>query len=381
MAISQVLLTTSGRSVDSLTEWDLDFGGCRSLSSDIRSRGSRFTANVLETGLSYQQPLSGRQAPTPIQSPQPYPQVSNEPPAPVVDPGVEHIQSAGSAMLTTPGLAEFRKLLERARIEHAETFRELTSSQNAERAAVSHYESWKSGWLLRRLMKSKFAELGSVAEEATAKRMELEEQEALARLNTQIEVPSGVRAAYARLADAFAQLSGSKRIWDTVSHRAINQIVERSNASRAIDRQPVKFRLGRCQVIESEWQVPHLENANGGDLFLFPLLVVYFAGEGAFALLEYKELQFVAGPSTFQEEEQVPADAKVIGQTWAKVNKDGSPDRRFKENYAIPIARYGRFAFASATGLNEEYMVSNYEISQAFANEWRSLVQAIARGA
>lgn len=340
-------------------------------------RGSRFTTNVLGTGLSYQQPLSGRRAPQPTES---HVEVPNEPLATLVDPRVEHIQSAGSAVLTTPGLAEFRRLLERARIEHAETAREFASSQDAERAAVSRYESWKSGWLLRRLMKSKFAELGSVAEEATAKRVELEEQEALARLNTQIEVPSGVKAAYARMVDAFAQLARSKHIWDTVSHRAINQFVERSNATRAIERQPVKFRLGRCQVIESEWQVPNLGNANGGDLFLFPLFVVYFAGEQAFALLEYKELQFVAGLTAFQEEEEVPNDTKVIGQTWAKVNKDGSPDRRFKDNYSIPIAQYGRLTFASATGLNEEYMVSNYDASQAFASEWASLVRAIKRG-
>lgn len=177
------------------------------------------------------------------------------------------------------------------------------------------------------------------------------------------------------------KLSGSRLIWDTVSHRAINQTIERSSATRAIDCEPVKFRLGQCDVIESEWQVPHLENANGGDLFLYPIFVVYFAGEKAFALLEYKDIQFNVEVTNFQEEEQIPNDSKVVGRTWAKVNKDGGPDRRFKDNYEIPIARYGRLTFGSTTGLNEEYMVSNHEASQAFANEWASFVQAIDRRA
>ena len=29
-----------------------------------------------------------------------------------------------------------------------------------------------------------------------------------------------------------------------------------------------------------------------------------------------------------------------FGQTWARVNKDGKPDRRFANNYAIPESRY-----------------------------------------
>ncbi len=134
-------------------------------------------------------------------------------------------------------------------------------------------------------------------------------------------------------------------------------------------------------MIQSEWQVPHLENANGGDIYLFPLFVVYFAGEQNFALLEYKDVQFISVATRFHEEEGVPADSRVVGRTWAKTNKDGSPDRRFKENYEIPVAEYGKLVFKSSTGLNEEYMVSNLASCQAFSKEWNALVQGIARGA
>jgi hypothetical protein len=283
-------------------------------------------------------------------------------------------------MLTTPGIAEFRQLLDHARTVHAETARELAAAQASEQIAVAKYQSWKNGWLFKRLRKARFAELGAAAEEATARRAELVEQEAQAHLGTQIEIPDTLKATYARFCDAFAQMSRCNRIWDTVSHRAINQVAERTLASRAIERKAVSFKLGRCEIIESDWVVPHLENANGGELFLYPLFIVYFAGEQSFALLEYKDVEFSCNAQRFQESEAVPGDAMAVGRTWAKTNKDGTPDRRFKENYEIPVAEYGGLVFRSSTGLHEEYMLSNFASCKAFAAEWQALVAGIANG-
>jgi Protein of unknown function (DUF4236) len=348
-------------------------------------RGPHFTATVPGSGLSFRQPLTGGRvvdsplpANVPAYTPQPDP-VSRPLPAP--EARMEQIESAGSAVLTTPGISEFRKLLDRARIEHADVVRELIPSRSAEQMAARNYSSWRDGWFLRRIRKTRFAQLAAMAEEATARRSELEQQESLARLGTQIELPDRLRATYSRFSDAFVRLSQSSRIWDTVSHRAINQFAERTLAARAIERKPVSFQLGCCNVIQSDWEVPHLENANGGDLYLFPLFVVYFAGEKSFALLEYKNVQFLFGTTRFHEEEAVPPDSQVVGRTWAKTNKDGSPDRRFKGNYEIPVAEYGKLVFRSETGLNEEYMISNATVCEAFAKEWSSLVQGLAEGA
>jgi hypothetical protein len=55
----------------------------------------------------------------------------------------------------------------------------------------------------------------------------------------------------------------------------------------------------------------------------------------------------------------IPADSPVVGHTWWKANKDGSPDRRFKGNFRIPIVQYGMLTLKSPTGLNEAYLISN----------------------
>ena len=52
----------------------------------------------------------------------------------------------------------------------------------------------------------------------------------------------------------------------------------------------------------------------------------------------------------------------------SKVNKDGSRDKRYKDNYRIPILRYGQIHLKTDQGLNEVYMVSNADALLEFAS-------------
>ena len=85
----------------------------------------------------------------------------------------------------------------------------------------------------------------------------------------------------------------------------------------------------------------------------------------------------------FHEDEHVPADARVVGHTWLKANKDNTPDRRFRDNRQIPVALYGWLEFRSG-GLHEAYMVSNADAAAEFATAFdryrRALAAFAARG-
>ena len=61
-------------------------------------------------------------------------------------------------------------------------------------------------------------------------------------------------------------------------------------------------------------------------------------------------------------------------------NKDGYGEW-IRSEAQIPVAEYGKLVFQSATGLNEEYMVSNVSACEAFAKEWDALLLGLARGA
>ena len=315
--------------------------------------------------------------PTPQRKTAPSARKSSQPTVPAV---VEEIRSAGSSTMTTSGLSEFKRLLENAQRENSEIAKSLRACRAEETEVVNRYQRWKNGWLFRRLFKAAFAEMGSKADITTARRVELEQQEILSRLKTQIQMPHAVELAFARMIDDFALVAFSERIWDTVSHRSTNRVAERTAASRAIDRRPVSFKLGSCQVIDYEEKIPHLENANGGDIFLYPAFILYFLTNETFALLEYKEVQLTFETANFVEEAKVPSDSEVVAKVWAKANKDGSRDKRFAQNYEIPVAKYGRLVFASKSGMREEYLISNFKTAESFASCFHELAKVSGHG-
>jgi hypothetical protein len=325
-------------------------------------RGPALTANGFGTGLSYQHRFSNSRKSTYDNLGEP----SSAPPEQPSQPQLSDIKSAGSGELTTPGLIEFRTLLEQAKSEHGDIVRDLDLARHTESVSFARYTRWKSGWLLRRLFQSKFQSLQVEADEAAAKRAELEEQEQLSRLQTQIDIPPEVASTFSRLCDEFDILSKSDSIWDTTEQRNANRAAERTTATLRVSREPVSFKLDRCELIESEWRVPHLENANGGDIFFYPSFVLYFISTESFALLEYRDMQLSFSVTGFHEEQKIPPDATIVGHAWAKANKDGTPDMRFKDNYQIPIALYGNLTLTSETGMNEGYLISKARQAEVF---------------
>lgn len=353
--------------------------GVGPLRATIGPQGPAITARVPGTGIAFRHALGKHHTlrthsntPNPLQQPD-----ESLPTVLTPAPELESIKSAGSTDLTTSGLAEFKRLLEQARREHSAIILELDRIRSEESRNTARYTSWKNGFLLRHIFKTKYEQLHTAADESIARRVELEEQEKLSRLQTDIDIPDEVSRAFNLMCDEFARMANSNRIWDTVGQRSTNRALERTSATRTIDRKPVTFQLNRCDIIESKWNVPHLENANGGDIYFFPAFSVYFISTDSFSLLEYKDIRLDYSPQKFIEEEGVPNDTVVVGNTWKKTNKDGTPDKRFKDNHQIPVAQYGKITIKSTTGMNEEYMVSNAESAKAFALAWLSLAKAI----
>ena len=113
-------------------------------------------------------------------------------------------------------------------------------------------------------------------------------------------------------------------------------------------------------------------NKNGGDLYIYPGFVLYGESRDAFALIDFRDINLNFEMARVLHEGKVPDDAKVVEYTWAKVNKNGTPDKRYKDNYQIPIVGYGMIQLTSAGGLNEEYQFSNAALVERFSNAWRT---------
>jgi hypothetical protein len=171
---------------------------------------------------------------------------------------------------------------------------------------------------------------------------------------------------YAQVVAGFKQLCTSIKIWDVTSEHHQDRVSTRSAASAVVSKREVRFGMRSLPHICCELDTLWMKNANGADLYFYPGFIVMYKHSKDFALIGLHEMIVHHRPVRFVESGTVPADTKVIDHTWARVNKNGQPDKRFKDNYQIPIVKYGEIGLNTATGLQEVYMFSNYEYSEAF---------------
>lgn len=338
------------------------------LSFNVGAAGAFANINLPGTGVSYRERLPG---PAPAEAPPLVP----EPPAPSpagLQPARVEIQSASTYELASEALAQFQHLLTDASREQEELDREIAAATPEASNKTDRFQRWTDGAILRRLMRKKFEDIAAQAEEASAKLAELREQRRLALIATQIEVADILRRPFGRLCDAFARVTDCQKIWDTMSIQKTDRFRERTTAEHAIERKPVRFALGASDLLTCEWNVPKLANANGGDLYLYPGFLLYRVSRQSFAVIDAREVRVATSASRFIEEEGVPNDSEVVGEAWKRANKDGSPDRRFADNYRIPIVKYGELAFTTASGLNEIYLLSSYTAAEAFGKAWQA---------
>lgn len=183
---------------------------------------------------------------------------------------------------------------------------------------------------------------------------------------------------YNELLDAFKKLTTSHKIWD-VTHASLQDTVRaRSSAGTLVNKEEVQFGFKNLQDVKCEYVPMYLKNANGPDLYIYPCFIIVFKNRERFAVVGFDELEIIHRSVNFTERGKVPKDSKIIDHTWAKVNKNGTRDRRFKDNYQIPIVRYGEITFKTNLGLDEEYEFSNYEFSKNFVHSfdmYRELIE------
>lgn len=352
--------------------------GAAPFSLNVGPRGVYRNVSIPGTGIWDRQRLDVSLPPAPSQH---HPQLFDQDIAPPRIPAtasapmqqeVTEIRSASTEMLKSQSMADLQKLLEEAYEERSALREEIEASRQEADLATRRYRSWENGFLLKRVFSKSFAARKDVFETAQAKLDELREQLQLTVLATQIDIDREQAEPYFKMRDDFAALCESQKIWDTLERRSIDRVAERSAASEAVTREPVAFGLGSCDLIQWDQKALHLPNRTGGDLYIYPGFALYRAAKKAFAIIDSREIQLTSVPTKFIEDGKVPSDAKVVASAWAKSNKDGSRDLRFRDNYQIPIVVYGSLKFTSPGGLQEEFQTSNATLAERFAKAWNA---------
>jgi uncharacterized tellurite resistance protein B-like protein len=173
------------------------------------------------------------------------------------------------------------------------------------------------------------------------------------------------------LAKVVEALGSAHALW-AVRHEHVHGDWKRhAGAGTSVVRRRAHAGWGAPNYIHTNARVGFLR-IDGTRLYFFPdRLLIFSAGEVAAA--RYADLTLSAGSVQFMEEGGVPRDATVVGTTWRYVNKNGGPDRRFNNNYQIPMVRYGTLEVSAPTGMRLSLQTSAEEVAASAAELLRAV--------
>lgn len=94
-------------------------------------------------------------------------------------------------------------------------------------------------------------------------------------------------------------------------------------------------------------------------------------------MASYKDLNIIQSYTPFIESDKVPSDAEILRYTWKYVNRDGGPDKRFKNNRQYPVCKYGDLIISEGSNLYIRMMCSNYAKSEIFSEDFLTRCKAV----
>jgi len=175
---------------------------------------------------------------------------------------------------------------------------------------------------------------------------------------------------YSDLVSAFISLKNSDKIWDMTYSEANTDT--KAAAQTSMHRNEVAFSIESIPAIKTNEKSFYFENYNGGDFYFYPSFIIYFKTKDDIAVLDYSDLQLHYSEARFLEESKnIQTDTEIVGETWYRVNRDGSPDKRFVNNYKIPIVLYGSIHIKTESGINELYYISDFQKAKHFCEQYK----------
>lgn len=274
------------------------------------------------------------------------------------------IKSFNPELITSEGLFGLKESILKAKEEKEDLLKDFKITQNSFRLAkIVYYFSYTLlvGFVIK-WFKVNFEE----------KKIELSEAKNLYEnfsMEVEFNLEKEILNEYIDVKNNFLSVSRSEIIWDIKTTKSNDRVKERTCASDSVSREKVTFKFAKLDFINSKFEALKLSNANGADIYIYPgFIAMLHQVSNEFGLVDFREFDLHPSRTSFVETDPVPSDSKIIGHTWKYVNKNGSPDRRFNNNFEIPIAQYHEMNLTSKSGMNESYLFSNYEAGTNFSN-------------
>lgn len=176
--------------------------------------------------------------------------------------------------------------------------------------------------------------------------------------------------------NAWKDLSKSHKVFQIPLKASINNTKNMYGAKQALERIPLSIRLKAPWYLKTNISVPVLYFKKN-TIILFPekVLIVENIKAGA---INQKEIELDFFENGFVENDFTPKDSEFIQYQWIHPNKNGGPDRRFKNNRQLPVYNYGFIDITSSNGLNQRIMVTNNKICMRLSEFYKEFMKTFS---
>ena len=174
--------------------------------------------------------------------------------------------------------------------------------------------------------------------------------------------------------ESFQELMSCNKIWMVEGSSYYRNTKTHAGATRDIKRSVTKIKKipwWRKATAEIRSNILKMQIDGTRCKILFLPSDVVITQSGREYIFPYDQLEIRSSYIDFVEHSKPVRDAYVKDYTYQYVNKDGSPDMRYKNNYSYPICRYGVLIISAHNGLRIELHTSNDSILSGFVKGFK----------
>lgn len=180
------------------------------------------------------------------------------------------------------------------------------------------------------------------------------------------DLDSEAELEWKKLTEIIYGMRNSKKLWlvETASYNSNTKV--NAGAFRNISRGDATVKIvkaNRSTGFRVKSDVPSaLIKSNKCKILFIPSGILLKKGTRLIAY-SYEEISLFSSTTNFIENGPVARDAEIVRHTWQFVNKNGTPDRRYKNNRQLPVCLYGTLMIRGIN-LDVELQTSNKSVTR-----------------
>lgn len=178
------------------------------------------------------------------------------------------------------------------------------------------------------------------------------------------------------MGNAMQAFASCNKAWQINTVTANSSLKTNAGASASVTRKQINFSKKSPFFLKTNATCYYAKLLHS-KVFLLPDRMV-IKGEKGWGIIEYDDLTLRVENQVFIESQGVPKDAEVIGHTWQFVNKNGSSDKRYKNNRQLPKCRYGKVTVSAGKAMSAIFYLSNISKAKMFADSTSELAEKLS---